>query len=159
MPPGRRPKPTNLRVIEGNPGNRPFPPDEPEVEVGFDMPYWISGDPIAVEAFDRIARTLEQACMISRVDCETLAAYCAAFSRYRGAQACIESDGPTYETESGPKRNPHFVTLEHASTEMRQLLVEMGMTPAARSRVKRVGDKPNAANRFSRNTRPPGRGA
>jgi phage terminase small subunit len=76
---GRKPKPTTLRLLEGNPGKRrvdpgPAPPAGPP-----ERPEWLDAE--AKAEWDRVTAVLAQMRLLSAADRAALAAYCTAYSR------------------------------------------------------------------------------
>lgn len=94
---------------------------------------------------------LRQLGVLSRIDGKALAAYCHAFARWMEAEReakrlgiVVEEPIVHYDRESGEpevvgyryKKNPAVTISETAMKIMKSFLVEFGMTPAARSRVR-----------------------
>ena len=83
MAKGRRPKPTRLRVIEGNPGKRKIADDEPKPLAGVPpMPDQLHGD--AAEEWERVAPLLAKVKILTHADRAALACYCHAWGRRGG---------------------------------------------------------------------------
>ncbi len=71
---GRKPDPTKLKLLKGNPGKRAIK-NEPEPEVCIpDPPDHL--DDVAVGEWNRIAPQLEQLGLLSDIDMVALAMYC-----------------------------------------------------------------------------------
>jgi phage terminase small subunit len=91
---GRRPKPTRLKVLTGNPGKRPLNNNEPNPEAAMpDCPPELG--PVAKQEWDRLAAQLGPLRMITHLDRAALASYCAAYARpserriaFRPVNAC-----------------------------------------------------------------------
>lgn len=132
---GPAPKPTVLRLIEGNPGKRPInrnepkpPPERPT------CPRWLS--PEAKREWRRVAPELEKLGLLTRVDRAALAAYCQAYARWRQAEEVLQREGLTFATESGylmPR--PEVKVAEKAMQIIRAFCIEFGLTPSARARM------------------------
>src|SRR5205085_7950964 len=76
---GRRPKPTRLKMLTGNPGKRPLNQDEPKPEASIpDCPPELS--PAARQEWDRLAAELGALRMLTNLDRAALAAYCTAYA-------------------------------------------------------------------------------
>jgi len=76
---GRKPKPSRLRVLAGNPGHRAIAA-EPPIAPGIpDRPTFL--DAVARTEWDRIVEELGPAGVLRRVDQMELAGYCLAVSR------------------------------------------------------------------------------
>jgi phage terminase small subunit len=79
----RRPKPTRLKLLTGNPGKRPLNNNEPHPEVAIpDCPLELG--PVAKQEWDRMAAQLGPLRMITQLDRAALASYCAAYALGRG---------------------------------------------------------------------------
>lgn len=132
---GRKPKPTHLKVIQGNPGKRALPKGEPKPLAG--KPTCPSHlDAEAKREWRRMVRDLEAMGLLTKVDRAALALYCQAWARWVKAVGQIEAHGEVVETGNGSVKLSPWVTVANtASKEMRALLVEFGLTPSSRSRV------------------------
>src|SRR5665213_2409034 len=86
---GPRPKPTALRVLEGNKGRRPMPQHEPAPPAGMpSCPDFLNA--YARGEWSRVAETLYSIGTLSQIDQMMLAAYCPAYSRWRQAEEDLE---------------------------------------------------------------------
>ena len=90
---GRRPKPTALKLIEGNPGKRPLPKDEPTPPVGATKPKGLGA--VASRKWDELAPLLTESRILTVVDAGALEAYCVAYEEYELAGQEIEETGLT----------------------------------------------------------------
>ena len=64
---GRKPKPTSLKVLEGNPGKRQLNPNEPKPDASIPKcPAWLSKE--AKREWKRLVPFLEQAGLLTQVD-------------------------------------------------------------------------------------------
>jgi len=74
---GRRPKPTRLKVLTGNPGKRPMNTNEPKPEPTVpECPNELG--PVARAEWDRLAAELGKLKILTALDRAALAAYCRA---------------------------------------------------------------------------------
>lgn len=141
---GPKPKPTRLKVIEGNPGHRPLNENEPAAPVGDlpDPPSFLH--PLAVEHWHFVAPDLYGMGVLSRIDVAVFAAYCQCFARWRIAEEAIAKDakkrgnkatsGLTVKTKNGNViQNPMLSTANAAFRDMAKLAAELGLTPSART--------------------------
>ena len=135
---GRKPKPTALKVIQGNPGKRPLPKNEPKPATTKrtpPAPVYLPDD--AKAEWRRVAKELHGMGLLTRVDTDALAAYCQVFARWVEAERKLATDGMVTITSNGnPIQNPWLSIANRAMTEMRKWLIEFGMTPSSRARVK-----------------------
>jgi len=107
---GRKPKPTAVKKLEGNPGKRKLNTKEPNPGKGMpDCPAWLL--PEAKTEWIRLSDKLNQMRVLTEIDRSAFAAYCQSYARWKEAQEHINSEGATYETENGMQRpNPWVAT-------------------------------------------------
>ena len=136
---GRKPKPTAVKKLEGNPGKRKLNTKEPMPVRGVpDCPEWLL--PEAKLEWNRLAVLMEQMGVLTEVDRAAFAAYCQSYARWQEAQEHIDSEGATYETENGMQRpNPWVAICNTEQRLMMQAASEFGLTPSARSRIVAAG--------------------
>lgn len=132
---GRKPVPTQLRLIKGNPGRRPIP-EGPDVPTGIpEKPAHLSE--AAAKEWDIVAPQLHDAGLLSPIDRAVLAAYCQAFGRWAEAEEALKTHGPLVKSPSGfPMVSPYLTVANKAFEQMAKMAVEFGMSPSSRSRVK-----------------------
>lgn len=146
---GRRPLPTAVKKLRGNPGKRPLNAKEPAAPAGDpSMPKGLSA--AAAREWKSILPELRQLGVLSRIDGKALAAYCHCFGRWMEAEQevkrlgiVVEEPIVKFDRESGEaeiigyryKKNPAVTISETAMKIMKSFLVEFGMTPSSRSRV------------------------
>jgi P27 family predicted phage terminase small subunit len=141
-------RPTALRIVEGNPGHRPLPPNEPQLDVGATMPPGLS--PAAQAQWPTIAAQLTDARLLTQLDALALAELCEVFARWRDACDKLSTLGTVVKTERGGiKLSPFWCAFTQASGELRRLLTEFGMTPAARARVAAVKEHDHEDDPFA----------
>ena len=138
---GRRPKPTALKKITGNPGKRSLNTREPEPDLNIpDCPEHL--DDVARQEWARIAPQLHGMKVLARVDRAALAAYCQAWSRWVDAEVNLRKYGAVIKTPKGyPIQNPYLGIANTAIDLMRKFLTEFGMTPSSRSRISTVAEQ------------------
>ena len=142
---GRRPLPTNWKVLRGNPGKRPLNKNEPKPELPNEppaAPSFLTG--YALEEWRRISVEAHRLGLLTGVDVMPMAAYCDAYERWRTARetvaAMAERDpvmhGLIVRTQSGgAAANPLVWIAANAARDMVRYAAELGMSPAARSRI------------------------
>jgi P27 family predicted phage terminase small subunit len=148
---GRKPKPTLLKVLDGNPGKRPLNDREPQPPQGVpDRPVWLDAE--AQAEWDRVTGELEMMGLLSLADRAALAAYCTAWSRWVEAEAMVKKFGTIVKSpEKGfPMKSPYLTIADQALETMRKLMVEFGLTPSSRSRIRVPpgGDEVDELDRF-----------
>jgi len=129
---GRKPKPPELRLYEGNREHRSIPTTPKPKTKRFYAPRWLS--PIAKKEWRRIARELYNLGLLTVLDRAALEGLCQCYARWREAEdkALIA----IYKTNSGyVGQNPYINIAIKYAKEMRSFLVEFGMTPSSRARV------------------------
>jgi len=137
---GRKPKPTLLKMLDGNPGKRPLNPREPIALQGLPLPPdWLDAE--AKAEWERVIPDLAEMGVLSRADRPALAAYCTAWSRWVEAEAMVKRFGMIVKSpEKGfPMKSPYLSIADQALETMRKLLVEFGLTPSSRSRIRTGG--------------------
>ena len=138
---GAKPTPTKLKILRGNPGRRPLNDQEPSPETKIpEAPEHLTV--AARQEWDRISKALYDLGIISEIDRTALAAYCQLYGRWTDAEEAIKKSGMIIKTINGNVIQSPMVGIANRSLElMKQYLVEFGMTPSSRTRVK-VSDKP-----------------
>jgi P27 family predicted phage terminase small subunit len=133
--PGRRPKPTELRRAQGNPGHRALNKREPKPTGVPRCPTHL--DDTAKAEWRRVSGELVALGLLTSVDRAALAAYCASYSKWVNADIQIQKFGSVIKSpKSGfPIPNPYCGIGNTALDQMRKFLCEFGMTPASRSRI------------------------
>ncbi|MDB5294742.1 MAG: phage terminase, small subunit, putative, family [Phycisphaerales bacterium] len=155
---GRRgppPKPTALKIAEGNPGHEKINRLEPRPDVAApNRPAWLTER--AAAEWVRVVPELLSLGLLTRVDLAALACYCEAVSDLQGAIEMLAADGPTIDADSGYKLPHPAVAMKRAAMQaVRQFAAEFGLSPAARSRV--AAPPPAKANPLAAFQPPPSR--
>ena len=155
---GRKPKPTQLKLVTSNPGKRQVNRKEAKTKAVIPMPpHHLTAD--AVEEWNRVATELYNLGILSEIDRAALAAYAMAYGRWVQAERAIakmaEKDqltgGLMIKTSNGNAvQNPLVGTANKAAADMMRYAAEFGMTPSARSRISAEPPQENGdpADRF-----------
>jgi P27 family predicted phage terminase small subunit len=135
---GRKPQPTALKILRGNPGKRALSGDEPQPAplIKLRAPSWLDKD--AKKEWRRLAPMLERLGVLTETDTGALTAYCEAWSTWKNATQKIREFGMVVKHPSPgklPVVSPYMRIANNALTQMRGLLVEFGMTPSSRARI------------------------
>ena len=152
---GRKPKPTAIRKLEGNPGKRALNEAEPQLDPNRvpTCPTHVRGP--ARDEWQRISRELQQAGILTVLDRAALAAYCTWYGRWVEAEDGVRKFGMlvaqpqatelqatlfgvTPPSEPNPAAlawNPYLAIANKSMTMMLKFLVEFGMTPSSRTRI------------------------
>ncbi len=132
---GRKPTPTAIKELEGNPGKRPLNAKEPKpVKKAPSCPKWL--EPEAKKEWRRLSKQLEQLGVLTELDMASFAAYCQAYARYKEAEEFITQHGSIVKTPSGYwQQVPQVAQAQTYSKIMLRLAEQFGLTPSARSRI------------------------
>lgn len=132
---GRKPKPIDLRLLEGNRGHRPISDSTPRPRpVKPKKPAWL--DKIARREWNRICKLLEPLGLLTQIDGAALGVYCQAYSRLKKAEDLIAAEGLTCIDHHGDlKTRPEVLISEKAMKTLRMIAAEFGMTPSSRGRI------------------------
>jgi P27 family predicted phage terminase small subunit len=132
---GRRPKPTRLKVLTGNPGKRPLNANEPRPEAAIpDCPVELG--PVARREWDRLAVELSALRILTNLDRAALAAYCGAYAMWAEATEAIQKYGTMVKSPTGyPQQSPYVSIANRQAEIMMRIASEFGFTPASRSRI------------------------
>lgn len=132
---GPMPKPTQLRVLEGNMSHRPLPKGEPKPPLGIPtMPDWLPLE--GKREWRVIAPKLHRSRLLTDLDGTALGAYCLAVAQLRAAQKILDVKGFTVTTPSGYKQQRPEVAIVRASLMLiERYSAHFGLTPAARARI------------------------
>ncbi len=132
---GRKPKPSHIRLMEGNPGKRPVNKSEPKPASG--KPYCpreLSDE--AKKEWKRIVSELDDMGLASKADRAALALYCDAWAMWREACDQIAEQGLTTLSPNGHLMQSPYVSIRNnAFKQIKSMLTEFGLTPSSRSRV------------------------
>lgn len=143
MTAGRKPTPTALKLVKGNPGKRALPKNEAVVALSEPTPPAFLCDDAKVE-WGRVVSMLYAAGLMTELDRAALAAYAAAYGRWAQAERAINRMAAedelnaalvTTTTSGNAIQNPLVGIANKAKADMVRYAVEFGMTPSARSRV------------------------
>lgn len=143
MPPGRKPTPSALKLVKGNPGKRAMNKAEAQVALAQPTPPAFLCDDAKVE-WGRVVDKLYSAGLMTDLDRAVLAAYCQSYGVWAQAERALarmaEADPQTNAlmvktTNGNTVQNPLLGTANKAKADMVRYALEFGMSPSARSRV------------------------
>ena len=134
---GRKPKPTTIKVLEGNPGRRPLNGREPQAPPGIPECPEFLGEEARAEWF-RMAKVLSDMGLLTLADRAAFTAYCVAYGRWVEAEKLVRKFGMVVKSPvtGFPMKSPYLTVADQSMEAMRKLLVEFGLTPSSRSRIK-----------------------
>ena len=132
---GRKPKPSAIRLLEGNPGKRAINQREPKPDKKAPpCPKWL--DPEAKKEWRRLSKKLEQLGILTEADMSVFASYCQAYARWKAAEEIISSHGFISQTPSGYLQAiPHVAIAKGYARIMNRCAEQLGLTPSSRSRL------------------------
>lgn len=156
---GRKPKPTVLKLVTGTARKSRLNPREPRPEPGLpDPPDFIMEDPVALEEYRRAGDQLVCMGVVSDLDAAVLAAYASSYALWCSTETLLASMAAKDPTTSGRMikttngnivQNPLVGVARRAKADTVRYAVELGLTPASRSRVDgHGGNSSDPANRF-----------
>lgn len=132
---GRKPKPTHLKMLEGNPGKRTLHQHEPVPRSVFPEKPVLTTE-VASDCWDRAVVELEAMGVLHASDRDALEIYCEMFGTWRLAQTMVSTEGITVEgRDKNPVTNPAWRVARDAAGLVKSLGEAFGLTPAARSRL------------------------
>lgn len=135
---GRKPVPTEMRVVRGNPGRRPLNDREPEPAPPADLtpPDWLNDD--AKSEWADKAPMLQRLGLLTEADLDAFCLYCQTFARWKEAEKKLLQFGMVVKSNSNngfPIVSPYLAISNKAQQQCTKMLVEFGLTPSSRSRV------------------------
>lgn len=136
---GRPPKPTALKLLQGNPGKRPLPESEPVPPPGdVKPPAWLKGK--ARTAWKWVEPVLSDMGVLTTADPHALALLCDAYAEYIEAGDAIREHGTTYETVTKEgsvmfRSRPEVAIRADAWRRVSLMMQQFGMTPSSRAKV------------------------
>lgn len=132
---GRKPKPTALKELEGNPGKRALNKNEPKpLSKAPNCPKWLEND--AKKEWRRLSKQMEQLGILTEVDMAAFAGYCQSYARWKAAEEFISKNGAIVRTPSGYwQQVPQVSMAQQYLKQMNKFCEQFGLTPASRSRI------------------------
>lgn len=132
---GRKPKPTAMKQLEGNPGKRKLNSNEPQPErTAPECPDWLSDE--AKAEWQRLADVMEAMGILTEIDMAAFAGYCQSYARWKEAEEFITRHGAIVKTPSGYwQQVPQVSIAQQYLKDMHKFAEQFGLTPASRSRI------------------------
>lgn len=139
---GRKPKPSVLRALQGNPGHRPLNVAEPQhPPLSLDPPRELmtgrpAADAAALDEWHRVAHLLVNRGQVTAVDRGVLVAYALKFGQWVALEQEAARNPFVVKTPTGyPMPNPAHAMANKALSLVLKAAAELGITPSSRSRV------------------------
>lgn len=132
---GRKPLPTAIKVLKGNPGGRALKKNEPKpLRCIASAPEWVS--PEAAAYWDKIEPMLYRIGVLTEADELMLGILCQSYANLLRAREMLEKHGPVIKTPNGSIQISPFKSLERqAFADIIKVCQEFGMSPSSRSRL------------------------
>lgn len=135
---GPKPTPVELKIARGNPGKRPIPKDLPALEsTGYGPPpsYF---NKYAKAEWRRMVPLIEQAGLAPDVAKSAFETYCYEYGQVRDARDRIAEKGIIVRDGKTDRliRNPAIMISNNSADRCLAFLVEFGLTPSSRTRVR-----------------------
>ena len=131
---GRKPKPTKLNQLQGNPGKRPTNKLEPKPKTPAKKPRGMSQG--AKKFWDDHADELERIQILTGVDTPAFRLAAEHYAIAVQAARELHEAGLTVRGKDGLKKNPLAQVFKDNAMAFKAFAVEFGMTPSARTRLK-----------------------
>lgn len=148
---GRRgppPKPTQLKLLTGNPGKRAINHAEPKPakpKKAKAPPSWLPPD--GKREWKRVVPELDRLGLLTKVDYASMEAYCNAYARALEAGRRVKESGLTIVTDKGFVIQHPAVSIERlAWAQVRQFAGQFGLTPSSRTSIKTDATPPADPN-------------
>jgi P27 family predicted phage terminase small subunit len=132
---GRKPIPTELKILQGTARADRMNGSEPKPEVMVpECPAHLNDE--AKAEWNRLAPQLAQLRILTALDMAVLAAYCVSFSRWADAERHVQESGAVVRSPAGyPQVSPWLSVAHESLRQMRAFAVELGLSPSSRARL------------------------
>lgn len=131
---GPKPRPTRLRIMDGNPGKRPLNAREPMPTRGVpECPDWLDGE--ARAKWVHLVPELDRLGLLTLADGEQLAAFCQSWAEFRLTTELLQREGRVIDTPHGKKGHPAVVQQRSALAALAKFGALFGLSPADRVRL------------------------
>lgn len=134
---GRKSKPTNLKVLQGNAGKRSLNKNEPKADQLKKIPtppQWLTG--YARDAWEHHAPWLYSSKILTHSDLTVFESYCDAYGTWRKACEELNKYGLVIEgANGGPMKNPAATVKNEAFRQMTVAGSSLGLDPSSRTRL------------------------
>lgn len=134
--PGRKPKPTQLKRLAGNPGKRPLNAHEAKPQVVHPA---VPRGRLGAEGkklWRYLAAKLDDLGLLTELDTTALEMMCIHYETAVQAQRLVRTQGLVVTgARGGLVRHPAVQIVRDSSTAFRQYAEQFGLTPSARSRI------------------------
>lgn len=137
-----RKKPTNLKILEGNPGRRPLLANQPKPKpLAPKCPASLPKE--AKKHWEYLAPKLEALGLLTEVDGPALTDFCLCLARLEEAEKIVQENGMLIPGERGLVKNPAAQLAREYRSAAQKWCARLGLDPQSRSGMDVT--KPNSA--------------
>jgi P27 family predicted phage terminase small subunit len=137
--PGPAPTPTHLKIIRGTRPDRINKAEPKPTATEPKCPTWLDSN--GKKVWRRVAKQLKDMGLLFEADQDVIVAYVQAVITHQAASVVVQNEGivvPGRRDEF--VKNPALQVVRDSATLVRMLAGELGLTPAARARLKATDD-------------------
>jgi P27 family predicted phage terminase small subunit len=131
--PGPAPKPTALKIAEGNPGKRKLNSAEPRPTGVAEIPPGLPAE--ARREWKLYAPQFAKLGLLTELDAPAFAMLCQAWASWKKHLRLAQKQGNIINVNGQKIPNPHLIRADKEAAKLSKLLAEFGATPASRSRI------------------------
>jgi P27 family predicted phage terminase small subunit len=147
---GRRPQPTEIRRLKGNPSKRPLNESEPKYpDTLLSAPAYLTRE--GKKEWLRVGNLLCSNRVMTQADFAVFALYCFAVQEWTRIARAFKS-GELSDTDTTPNgyrvQSVDMVNMKAYAKQIQATAVELGLTPSSRSKIK-AGD-PTASDEMTK---------
>jgi P27 family predicted phage terminase small subunit len=150
---GRKPIPTHLKILRGNPGKRRLNEREPKSNDPLpECPEHLTSEQRA--AWNTFAQSLRSAKIATGLDAAALELLASAYARYLDAASRVAQAGAVWVAKSDADLptfaySPYYNVMNREWKKVAEMLREFGMTPSSRTRIS-AGPADDAIDEFEK---------
>jgi P27 family predicted phage terminase small subunit len=133
---GQKPKPSHLRIVDGNASRRPLNENEPKPTVLAADTQPPPGLSAPQQEFWRAKFAEVPVGMLTVVDLPLFTAYVMACWRYQNAITNLTTTGELIKVGEGWMHNPYGSVVNRQARDISKFASELGFSPTSRTRVK-----------------------
>lgn len=146
---GRTPTPKQLNDLRGDPGKRRRNTVEPEAPEGLpNCSEIVREDPIAFAEWSSTCRHLESMGLLAKTDKTLLEQYAITYAKWRQAHDHVKQHGDVLLLGENkyPTMSPWANWERRYYADIQKALIELGLTPAARARMRQPIESKTKSN-------------
>ena len=132
--PGPKPKPTALKLLQGNPGHQKLPQNEPKPRpITPNAPVYLNS--VGIQRWNELLPELELIGTLTIVDGDILGRYCHGYQRLIEAEEYIAIEHVCERGTGGQMLSPWVAERNRAFDDMGKAAAQLGIGAADRSRI------------------------